>query len=158
MQQIIDNLYIGNQYDFLPEGWVVVNCGKCPWHQQAVGYTKSLESSHPNYLIHETEDVLSLNLVDVPFEFKAQYTDPIFKKAFEFINANRKRRPVLIRCNAGFSRSPSIVLAYLGKMLLTPGYSYEEACEEFKEIYPDYAPGKGVEAYLKNGWERIVKL
>jgi len=158
MQIIIDNLYIGNQYDFLPEGWAVVNCGKSPWHQQAVGYTKSLDSAHRNYLIHETEDALSLNLVDAPFEFKPQYTDPIFKKAFEFINANRKSRPVLVRCNQGLSRSPSIVLAYLGKMLLTAGDYYEEAREEFKDLYPDYAPGKGVEAYLKNGWDRIIKL
>lgn len=158
MQEIIDNLYIGNQYDSLPEGWAVINAAKCPWHQQAVGYTKSLDSTHPNYLIHETEDALSLNLVDAPFEFKPQYTDPIFKKAFEFINANRKSRPVLVRCNVGRSRSPSLVMAYLVKMMLLDGNPYEEALQEFKEIYPAYEPGKGVEAYLKNGWERIIKL
>jgi len=155
MQQVIDNLYYGSERDQVPEGWAVINAAKSPWMMQVVG---KVSSDHPNYLIHETDDVLTLNLVDAPFEFKAEYTDPIFKKAFEFINANKNKRPVLVRCNQGRSRSMSIILGYLGKMMLLDCDTFQECREEFEELFPDYLPGKGIQQYLENGWSRVIKL
>lgn len=155
MVQVLDNLFYGSEKDQPLEGWAVVNCAKSPWFINAVG---KVSSDHPNYLIHETDDVLTLNLVDAPFEFKVEYTDPIFKKAFEFINANRKLRPIFVRCNQGRSRSMSIIMAYFGKMMLFEGDSFQECREEFEDLYPEYSPGKGIEGYLRNGWDRIIKL
>jgi len=155
MVEVLDNLFYGSEKDEPLEGWAVINAAKSPWHVNAVG---KVESNHLNYLIHETKDALTLNLVDAPFEFKAEYTDPIFREAFKFINANIKHRPVLVRCNQGKSRSMSIIMAYFGKMMLFEGDSFQECREEFEDLYPEYAPGKGIEGYLRNGWERIVRL
>ena len=48
---------------------------------------------------------------------------PYIDKCIQFINENKNKR-IFIHCNAGISRSPSIIIAYLIKSL---NYSFKDA-------------------------------
>lgn len=54
-----------------------------------------------------------------------------FEESFQFIEAQRKLGNVIIHCNAGASRSPSILIAYIMKKY---GKSFDQAYTEVKNI------------------------
>ncbi|GAG59460.1 unnamed protein product, partial [marine sediment metagenome] len=88
----------------------------------------------------------------------AKFTHPIMKSALAFIRTHIVNRKILIHCNKGQSRSPSIGLIYLAQTENIPNNSYQDAREEFLKIYPTYLPGKGIELYLQNQWKYILEL
>ena len=162
-KKISRSLYVGKVEDL--EGldrteWAVVHANKNPGHANALGYTGSLSQDHPHYLYYEKEKDLYLNLVDMKMPFLPRFTDPIFKTSFRFIFDQRKENKVLICCNKGESRSPSIGLAYMAAAGELSNYkTYEGAVEEFKEKhYPDYNPGNGISSYLRDNWQNILKF
>ncbi len=53
---------------------------------------------------------------------------------------------MLVHCNAGLSRAPSVVIAYLRK---EEGLSWEEAWEKVKEARPGMKPNVGFVKQLK---------
>lgn len=159
MIEIYKNLYIGNDSDCIANYnklAIIHACKTC--HQKALNYSKSLPSSHPNYLIYENENNLFLNLVDMPKEFMPRFTDPIMKKALEFIDININEKQILIHCNQGFSRSPSIGLLWLAINNHISNDSYDSAIIDFKKLYPIYQPSAGIYLYLKNNWTRLMEL
>ena len=159
MIEIIDNLFIGNDYDCSICGndyYVIHACKTC--HQRGVGYRGNLSSNHPNYLSFENGNHLFLNMVDMERELLAKFTHPILKSALAFIRTHIVNQKILIHCNQGQSRSPSIGLIYLAQTKNIPNNSYQDAREEFLKIYPAYLPGIGIALYLQNQWENISKL
>lgn len=113
-----------------------------------------MPQNHPHYLAYEEGDHLYLNLVDpdVPL-FKAQ-SFVIFR---EFA---RKQwlagKDLIIHCNQGQSRSPSLALLFLAKdRLVVPNGSYREAAEAFRKLYPYYRPGRGIALFLERNWHSL---
>jgi len=156
---ISENLFIGNDADCSTVGsdfTVIHACKTC--HQKGVGYRGNLAPSLPNYLIYENDNNLFLNLVDMDRELLSKYTHPIMKSALNFIRSHIKTEKILVHCNQGQSRSPSIGLVYLAQNGNISSNSYINAKEEFVEIYPEYLPGKGLELYLHKNWESVIKL
>lgn len=159
MKEIFKNLFIGNDKDCIYAGntfHIIHACKTC--HQKGVGYRKNLNSNHPNYLIYKKSKHLFLNMVDMERELLAKFTHPIMKSALEFIRNNIKDQKILIHCNQGQSRSPSISLIYLAQNENIPNNSYTDAKDGFLKIYPYYLPGRGIELYLKNNWKNILEL
>jgi len=72
--------------------------------------------------------------------------DFIEKKLDEGLN-------VLVHCNEGFSRSPSICLLYLLKHGKIKGDTLDDCITEFMKLYPEYAPGIGIKGFLENYWK-----
>lgn len=127
----------------------VVHACKDPCHKDAVGYAKSLDATHPNYLSHERGNHLYLNMVDPPVPLFKHET---FKLFFDFVDRQIKERPVVIHCNQGRSRAPSLTLLYMAKRLnLLPDTDYRSARAEFEKKFP-YFPGKGIETFLSSEW------
>jgi len=93
-------------------GFAVVHAFKSPCHQNSVGYRGSLPSHHPNYLWLQRPQDLYLNLIDPPV--------PLFKiESFScfltFATTHYGNgATVLIHCNQGESRAPSLALLFLG--------------------------------------------
>ena len=88
MQEIFKNIFIGADQECSNlgiTGWAVIHACKHPCHVKAVGYTKSLPSTHPNYLVMENSQHLFLNMVDMEKELSPIYTNPIMKSAMAFI-------------------------------------------------------------------------
>jgi hypothetical protein len=134
--------------------WAVVHACKSPCHQRAVGYRGSLPQSHPNYLALDQGWDLFLNLIDP--------RGPLFMPAsfitfLDFADVHWEAgRKLLIHCNQGESRAPSLALLFLAKnrSALDNG-SYLAARTQFEHLYPNYRPGSGIQVFLSTHWDGL---
>lgn len=156
MIEIRDRLFIGTDSDCRRgnEEWAIVHACKSPCHQRAVGYKGSLPQSHPNYLVLEAGNDLYLNIIDPP---KPLFTPPLFVDFLSFAaNQWREDKKILIHCNQGESRAPSLALLFMSKFLHEiPRSSYIEGRREFEKLFRGYRPGTGIQTYLSNNWDKF---
>lgn len=157
MIKVAERLFVGAAEDcderLGDEGWYVISAAKFPWHREALGYAGiAAPHDHPEYLIAKRPRHLILNLIDAADP--AYIPDEILNAAITAIHTEiEDGKNVLVHCNQGLSRSPAIALLYLRKHdEAYAGLDYEAGVELFKQTYPDYAPGKGMEAKLKERW------
>jgi hypothetical protein len=169
MKEIAPRLYVGDQNDALREclelahpsgqynvidGWSVVSACKEPFHRDALGYTgRGAPRDHPEYLMARRCDDrwLILNMVDTPDP--AYVPEAIVEAAVLFIELARERGDkVLVHCNQGRSRSPSLAMAYLKRHAGFHQHSFEEAEAAMRELYPAYEPAAGIRGYLQERW------
>ena len=130
----------------------VVHACKIPCHQTRIGYSGSLTPDHPHYLSYETGHHLYLNMIDPPLPL---FKPDMFTAFFDFTDRMIKTRDVLIHCNQGQSRAPSLTLLYMAKRLhLLPNDSYAAARAAFEKKFP-YAPGQGIQMYLTEQWKTL---
>jgi hypothetical protein len=161
-EEVKRKLFVGSQKDyeesyFVPEQWGIVLAAKEPWHRQAIGYTgRACDKTHSEYLMARRDNKLILNLVDAP---KAEFFDKrIIDAALDFIYEQLNiAKNVLIVCNQGESRSPSIALLYLIKHGIIKGDTLEDCEAEFMKVYPEYNPGAGIRGFVKEHWREYVK-
>lgn len=158
MIKVYENLFVGNQNDEQllrgSPGWFFVHACKEPYHRQALGYKgRSAPKGHPEYLIAQRNDRIILNLIDadnvryIPHE--------IISTAILAINQNIQTKRVLLHCNQGHSRSPSIALLYLSLYTkLFSGMTIDDAIAAFKRRYPPYAPARGMAEYVRMNWTK----
>lgn len=153
MQAVHERVFVSNSLSCVSgtNEMAVVHACKSPCHQRAVGYAGSLSSSHPNYLILQQDNDLFLNIIDPPI--------PLFMPQLfiEFVLFSNKHwgqgKKLLIHCNQGESRAPSLALLFLAKSLsVIDKSSYQAARKEFETIYPRYNPGRGIETYFTQNW------
>ena len=159
MTEVHTNLFIGGDTDcdscVMNSDFVIVHaCKTC--HQKVLKYKGSLSPTNPKYLVYEHGLYLYLNMVDMPNELLPKFTNPIFKCAMSFIDRHIKNKKVLIHCNFGMSRSPSLGLVYLASKGVISNNSFKEAVKEFEELYPKYAPGTGIMLYMKHNWDFLM--
>src|SRR5262249_19056801 len=118
----------------------------------SAGYKNILPKDHPHYLAAEKNGALYLNLIDPPlplFQLKS------FEIFFEFIDRHLHRKPILIHCNKGESRAPSLCLLVMAKRLKAiSDESYAAARKDFEEKFP-YKPGEGISVFLAANWAAL---
>lgn len=162
MIEILPRLFVGTEGDYAARvqhetGWWVVHACKEPYHRQLLGYTgQGAPKTHPEYLHARRDKRLFLNLVDVP--------DPnyvakeIIDTALAFIGQGLKSgERVLVHCNQGESRSPSIGLLYLAARAgALPVTSLIEAEAQYRTIYPPYNPKAGIRGFLLKHWAEYM--
>lgn len=156
MRKVHDRLFVGSLHDCSnnKEGWAVVHACKSPCHQKIVGYQGSLPNSHPNYLVLERPNNLYLNMIDPAGPL---FMPPLFTEFLRFARLHWEGGDnLLIHCNHGYSRAPSLALLFLAKVVgVLPNGGYWEACQGFFNLYPDYLPGQGIQTYLEMNWGRF---
>ena len=160
MIQIRTNLFVGNQDDEAAirgqAGWFVVHACKEPYHRQALGYNSGgAPKQHPEYLIAERPGRLILNLVDVA---QVSFIAPVIvDTALDTIHRHIRASKVLVHCNQGQSRSPSIALLYLLKHSDALGSREPVAAlAAFRALYPTYAPAQGMADYIRLNWTKYL--
>jgi len=161
MTEVFENLFVGNDLDCKSskdDSWAVIHACKIHCHKKAVGYKGNLKPTHPYYLIFEKDNHLFLNMVDMEQALLPVYTDPIMKAAMSFIDKHISEKKVLVHCNQGGSRAPSIALLYLARIGQIANDNYNNAAIDFKTIYPLYNPGHGISIYMNKHWNTIIKL
>ncbi len=157
MEEVYKNIFIGNLQDCENNpSYSRIHACKDPCHKNAVGYDRHCANTHPNYLILEQEKDLYLNLVDMN-SISPKFTHTIFKKAFDFIEKNHHKK-ILIHCNYGMSRSPSLGIFYLAKKAIIKNNTFEDALKEFLTLYSPCSLGNGFYDYLKSNWIELMEL
>ena len=158
MIEICPNLYVGDERDYelrvkFETGWRAVHACKEPYHRQALGYSgRAVSKDHPEYLIARRGQRLILNLVDVPDPayIRKEIIDAALSFIHEGLGAGQR---VLVHCNKGESRSPSICLIYLAVYTdRLPVSSFLEAEAEFRKLYPTYNPKAGIRGFMIANW------
>ena len=164
MKQIISNLFVGSTVDCRKSGeqWAIIHACKHPCHYNRIGwtfkgyrYSQALVERHPEYVAFREENDLFLNMIDA--DSPNYFPLLLFSATLRFITEQRPYRQVLVHCNEGLSRSPSLILLYLAKKeKLISNESYNAAQIEFiEQYYPIYSPGRGIYLFLKNNWKQI---
>ncbi len=164
MLEVSRLLHVGSETDYESnvrylQDWKIVHACKEPYHRQALGYRgKAAPKEHPEYLIARRDHRLILNLVDAP---KPEYIPKaIVDEAIAFIHESvTSGTNVLVHCNEGRSRGPSIAMIYL--LAFTdrlPKQGVEEAMREFAMIYPGYAPAGGVAGFIRNHFDHYAGM
>ena len=156
MIEVYPNLYVGTDSDCFfdsRDDWVVVHACKFPCHQKAVGYHGNFSPTHPNYLVLERGSHLFLNMIDPNTPL---FKPALFDSALSFIDRYLPTRKVLIHCNKGNSRAPSLALLYLAKRArVINSESYATAAKDFRTKFSGYQPGLGIQIYLTEHWTKI---
>jgi hypothetical protein len=154
--EVYTNLFVGAEHDEVSirgqDSWFVVHACKEPYHRQALGYRgQGAPKHHPEYLIARRDGRLILNLVDVD---DVNFISPIIiDAALGDIHQNIMSKRVLVHCNQGQSRSPSIAFLYLAKFSgVFEERNFEDALRHFQELYPSFAPAKGMADYVRLNW------
>lgn len=156
MISVQDGLFVGNERDCRRGGsdWAVIHACKHPCHVAAVGYSGSLASGHPNYLVFADRDDLFLNMIDpsAPL-FKLE----LFSACLSFASRKTEEgKSLLIHCNQGESRAPSLALLFLAKVKLAiSNDSYASARTDFELLFRNYRPGRGIQTYLATNWQSL---
>lgn len=158
MLEVASGFFVGDEADERlvcgEPGWFCIHACKEPYHRQALGYSgRAASKDHPEYLIARRDGRLILNLVDVP---DVNYVAAeIVDAALEAIREHLDHGKVLIHCNQGRSRSPSIALLYLSRYTdRFAGMDVDDAVAAFRELYPPYAPARGMADYVRLNWAR----
>lgn len=156
MIKIDENLFVGSLTDYesnqSDEDFYFVQACKEPCHRKALGYTgRSADPNDPEYLMAYRDRRLILNMVDVA---NGKYFDhSMFVNSLAFIDEHLQNgKKVLIHCNLGISRSPSIGLLYLATKGKINNENFKAAEEDFVKIYPSYAPS-GIKEFLTLNWD-----
>lgn len=158
MLEVHPGLFVGDEADERrirgEPDWFFVHACKEPYHRQALGYTgRAASKDHLEYLIARRDGHLILNLVDVA---DVNYiAAEIIDAALETIHAQLNSSKVLLHCNQGQSRSPSIALLYLSRHTsIFSGMAIDEAIAAFRIIYPPYLPAQGMADYVRLNWAK----
>lgn len=163
MIEIYPQLHVGSQQDYehrvrIQPGWKVVHACKEPYHRQALGYSgRAAPKAHPEYLIARREHRLILNLVDAPDP--AYIPKEIIDCALDFIYQSLTTKAnVLIHCNEGASRAPSIGLLYLASHTdCFEKHDLDTALVEFRKLYPPFNPAAGMFGFLQAHFETYCR-
>ncbi|WP_322003140.1 hypothetical protein [Marinobacter alexandrii] len=156
MQEVYERVFVTDATSCLhgSDGVAVVHACKSPCHQRAVGYTGKLPNSHPNYLVLEQGSDLYLNIIDPPVPL---FMPALFSSFLEFAKKHwDDGKKLVIHCNQGESRAPSLALLFLARALtVIDDSSYGSARDEFQKLYPRYQPGKGIQTYFTQNWAKL---
>lgn len=163
MIEVAPRLFVGNQLDYENQvkgkDWCVLQACKEPYHRQAVGYkSPGAPRDHTEYLFAYRQENecrrLILNMVDAP---KPEFFDAtMIDEAMTFLAAGLAiGGNVLIHCNQGGSRAPSLAMLYLRRFTDEfEGVGFEEAEDMFRGLYPSYQPANGIREYVRLHWDR----
>ena len=157
MREIRDHLYIGSNracHEGTPQRAVVHAC-KRPCFQGAIGREGTLPHDHPDHhAIAESYD-LYLNLRD---RMQPRFSMEVFGAFFQFTAKQwAAERALLLHCNAGRSRSPSLGLLFLAGITKDiPSGTFVQAANAYAALDPEARPGPGLRRYLRDQWDALM--
>lgn len=158
MEEIFPKLYVGDDEDYdkaKENGFAIVSCCKDGphGHRAMLKYTSLGAPKNKDYFFVRKGNHLVLNLVDSddPTYIPEKVINPALKFIDEKLKAGDK---VLVHCNKGHSRGPTVVMMYLRSIGDLPE-RFREAYKIFKTIYDKFDPGQGMLFYARSHWPTL---
>lgn len=164
MEEVYDKLYVGSDYDYAmiaaKPGWSCLRCCKygIGGHQDILGYTTLAAPKGPHYLWAQSkrkggDHLLALNMLDLD---DPNFFDPgMIGLGLQYITDRiASGEKVLVACNKGKSRAPSMALMYLRSIGELP-HHFIKAEDMFHTIYPEYEPGIGIRQFARSNWHEL---
>ena len=153
MRQVHPLVFVGDDADcrIASSRLAVVHACKFPCHQRAIHPRGVTED---NWLVFETGFDLYLNIIDPESPL---FVPETFHRFLDFAQRQHDTgRRLLVHCNRGESRSPSLAMLFLAKRLVAiSNESHEAASTEFARLYPAYSPNSGIRQYLTEHWSEF---
>jgi hypothetical protein len=151
MKEVYSRLFVGGDSDYEKvkdkSDWYVVRaCKEGPGgHRDQLGYTERAAPKDKNYLFVQKPRLLAVNLVDSdsPDYVPNSLVDKVLAFVSDSLGLGHK---VLIACNSGVSRAPSLAMIW---MALNGKLPFDGTVRKFKQLYPDYSPAPGIKIYSK---------
>lgn len=164
LERGISKLYFCNQEEY--EDFILkpnnnrtsfLLCAKNPFHKDIVGYDKNCPKDHPEYFYasRPEQHLMALNMIDAPDPkfFNDNMIDDALKFIYDFFTLGND---IIVVCNQGESRSPTMCLMYLMKYgYISKEKTWGEVAYEYSKIAPEWNPGAGIGEYCKRFWEKI---
>lgn len=158
MYNIIDRLWLGDDDDVSEakrrDYTILAACKDGPnGHRALLGYTTLGAPKDANYYFAQRGDWMALNLIDS--NDPEMIPDAVIDAGLNFIKKTMDSgKKIFVHCNAGHSRSPSIVLMYLRAVGELPqGFSRAE--HVFRTLYRKYDPGVGMRSHARERWRTL---
>ncbi|MDY6862946.1 MAG: hypothetical protein SV062_08155 [Thermodesulfobacteriota bacterium] len=155
-RKIYDRIYIANDGYCTTgnESNYIIHACKYPCYHRITRGIK-YETDSPEYLFVEYPHDLYLNIIDPD---KPLFMKGTFDVFLYFMDEKwgKERNNIIIHCNEGVSRAPSLGLLFLAKNLKAiSNDSYDAAREDFFKIFPEYMPKNGIVQFLTKNWGDI---
>ena len=162
MQEVYTNLYIGNDEDYEKladkDGWSFLRPIKYGpgGHHDILKYHTLAAPEGPNKYIAKRKNTVALNVLDLADPFFMPWDAIVsgLKFVHKRLAAGDK---VLIACNAGHSRGPTLGLLYLRAIGDMP-YHFVKSEYIYKTLYPMYDPGQGMRQFARTHWSDLERL
>jgi hypothetical protein len=158
MEEIVRGLYLGSDED-VPEakkrGYARLTAAKDgpDGHRSILGYTTLGAPKGKDYLFARKNDHAAMNLIDV--EDPEFISDEMLDDGLAFIHEMMSEgKKILVHCNAGMSRGPTMVLMYL-RTIGELDQPFNRAKHIFKTLYPKYDPGHGMLFHAMSRWDEL---
>jgi protein-tyrosine phosphatase len=141
---IVSRLYLSDD---------IIACNRKVLNENNISHVLNLTTNVPNYFEKELV-YMKVNIFDFDTENIAQH----FEETFAFIEkalTENSKNSVLVHCNAGISRSSTIVIAYLLQKGICK--TYKQALKLVRRQRSIVSPNKGFEKQLISLEKRIKK-
>lgn len=159
MEEVYKHLYVGGDIDYDKlkghANWSFVRaCKEGPGgHRETLGYTTLGAPKDKNYLYVRKGNRLAINILDL--DDPNFMPDKAIEQAFKFIDERLEAGDkVLVACNQGRSRGPSIAMLYMRRIGDLPS-GFHNGLKIFRTIYHPYDPGIGMRQYTKSKYSSM---
>ena len=159
MKQISPSVYVGDDSDYEKikddKSWVSVRCCKFGpgGHKDTLGYeTQGAPDGKDKYWVRRSNR-LALNLLDLD---DPNFIPPeMIQQALDYIRDHVDDKKVLVACNSGHSRGPTVGLMWLRTLGRMP-YGFMQSEKIYRnDIYPKFDPGTGIEQFARMRWASL---
>lgn len=137
------------------ENWSFLRCCKYGpgGHQRTLDYHTLAAPEGSEHFVVKRGHLMALNMLDLD---DPHYVDPdMIFTGLEFVKQELEAgREVLISCNAGLSRGPTVGLMFLRYIGDLP-HAYLHSVRLFYHIYRQYRPSQGIEQFARNVWSQL---
>lgn len=158
MEEIIKNLWVGGDDDVAKakaRGFSRLTCAKDgpDGHRAMLGYSTLGAPQGNEYLFAQRGNWGALNFIGA--NDSDLIPDDVIDAGLKFIHQQiQAGNKILVHCNHGHSRGPSVALMYLRAIGDLP-QGFNRAIHIFKTLYPDYDPTVGMKSKVRERWRAL---
>jgi hypothetical protein len=160
MQRIYQGVYVGDDTDYVRsqyrEDFSFLRCCKYGpgGHQQTLDYHTPAAPEGDEHFVVKRERLMALNMLDLD---DPNFVDPeMIKAGLDFVREQLlSEQKVLIACNQGVSRGPTMGLMFLKYIGDLPNISWLRSVYLYHHMYRGYDASQGIAQFARSHWSAL---